>query len=126
MINLLVQGLMGVASDAIGGYVETKKAKAKQNGDKYEAMSEYDLKRAASDIVKATAQSYSQAVPLVRGLAKSPYGVMFAPFIRFKGEVVRIVVNTLRIGVKEIRDSNPVIFWRGVKRLECKEDENSD
>jgi hypothetical protein len=94
-----------------------KKAKAKQNGDKYEAMSEYDLKRAASDIVKATAQSYSQAVPLVRGLAKSPYGVMFAPFIRFKGEVVRIVVNTLRIGVKEIRDSNPVIFWRGVKRL---------
>ena len=94
-----------------------KKAKAKQNGDKYEAMSEYDLKRAASDIVKATAQSYSQAVPLVRGLAKSPYGIMFAPFIRFKGEVVRIVVNTLRVGVKEIRDSNPVIFWRGVKRL---------
>ena len=30
MINVLLQGLFGVASSAVEGYVETKKAKAKQ------------------------------------------------------------------------------------------------
>ena len=94
-----------------------KKARARKNGDIYENMSDYDLKRMAADKVKATAQSYSQAIPLIKGLAKSPYGVMFAPFLRFKGEVVRIVVNTLNLGIKEIRDSNPVIKTRGIKRL---------
>ena len=31
MLQMLIKPLLGVASDAIGGYIETKKAKAKQN-----------------------------------------------------------------------------------------------
>jgi len=37
MINILLQGLFGVASSAVEGYVETKKAKAKQKLVKIEA-----------------------------------------------------------------------------------------
>ena len=87
------------------------------SGDKYAEMKEYDLKRAAADKVKMTAQSYSQASPLVRGAARSTFGMIFAPFIRFKGEVVRIVVNTLRLSQNEIFDKNPVIRNRGLRRI---------
>jgi hypothetical protein len=50
MINLLVQGLMGVASDAIGGYVETKKAKAKQKLVQIEAETTIMEKQIAGEI----------------------------------------------------------------------------
>ena len=50
MINLLLQGLMGVASDAIGGYVETKKAKAKQKLVQIEAETTIMEKQIAGEI----------------------------------------------------------------------------
>ncbi len=50
MINLLVQGLMGVASDAIGGYVETKKAKAKQKLVQIEAETTIMEKQISGEI----------------------------------------------------------------------------
>ena len=40
MLQMLIKPLIGVASDAIGGYVETKKAKAKQKLVKIEAETE--------------------------------------------------------------------------------------
>ena len=40
MLQMLIKPLLGVASDAIGGYVETKKAKAKQKLVKIEAETE--------------------------------------------------------------------------------------
>ena len=40
MLQMLIKPLFGVASDAIGGYMETKKAKAKQKLVKIEAETE--------------------------------------------------------------------------------------
>ena len=98
-----------------------KKAKAdsiaKGRDDDYARMTENQLERAAADIVLDTAQSYSRSSPFVRGWVKSPVGVMFAPFVRFKTEVVRIGVNTIRRSIREIKDSNPVIRRRGLRRL---------
>lgn len=37
MIGMLIQGVMGIAGEAVGGYIETKKAKAKQKLVKIEA-----------------------------------------------------------------------------------------
>ena len=37
MLNVLLQGVLGVASSAVTGYIDTKKAKAKQKLVKIEA-----------------------------------------------------------------------------------------
>ena len=93
-----------------------QKAKKKGQG-KYANMTDYEIKREAADKVLSTAQSYSRASPLVRGWTNSSVGVMFAPFIRFKGEIVRISVNTIRLAVQEIKDPSTVIRLRGLRRL---------
>ena len=93
-----------------------QKAKKKGQG-KYANMTDYEIKREAADKVLSTAQSYSRASPLVRGWTNSSVGVMFAPFIRFKGEIVRISVNTIRLAVQEIKDPSTVIKLRGLRRL---------
>tara|TARA_R100000995_G_scaffold60832_1_gene30941 strand:- start:850 stop:4890 length:4041 start_codon:yes stop_codon:yes gene_type:complete len=80
-------------------------------------LSDTELEFLAAEKVKRTAQSYSEASPLVKGLASSPYGLMLAPFIRFKGELIRISVNSIKLIHKEINDTNPVIRKRGFKRL---------
>lgn len=80
-------------------------------------LSEYDLKRMAADKVKMTSQSMSQAPPLAQALTNSGFGMMFAPFIRFKMEVPRIVINTYKLGIAEARSDNSVIRSRGRKRL---------
>ena len=101
---------------------ELKKAKAYEvdnniEDGKYFRMSDEALENLAATKVKDTAQSYSQASPLVQGWSASPIGMMFSPFIRFKGELVRITVNTVSLIMDEIKDSNPVIKKRGYKRL---------
>jgi len=50
MINLLVQGLMGVAGDAVSGFIETKKAKAKQKLMQIEAETTLMEKQIAGEI----------------------------------------------------------------------------
>lgn len=50
MINVLLQGLFGVASNAVQGYVETKKAKAKQKLVKIEAETSIMEKQIAGEI----------------------------------------------------------------------------
>ena len=50
MINLLVQGLVGIAGDAISGFVETKKAKAKQKLVQIEAETTLMEKQIAGEI----------------------------------------------------------------------------
>jgi hypothetical protein len=54
---------------------------------------------------------------LIREITKSPLGVLFAPFIRFKAEVPRIVLNTYRTALSEIGSGNPVLRSRGIKRF---------
>jgi hypothetical protein len=50
MINLLVQGIMGIAGDAISGFVETKKAKAKQKLVQIQAETTIMEKQIAGEI----------------------------------------------------------------------------
>ena len=88
-----------------------------QKDRKYSLMSDMQKKQAAADIVSATAQSYSRAIPLVKKISGSGVGLVIAPFIRFTAEVPRIAVNTFTLARKEMKDSNPVIKSRGRRRM---------
>ena len=92
-------------------------ARANDPSGKLTGMSDYDLKRMAAVKVKMTAQSASQAPDFVKALNNSTFGLMFAPFIRFKAEVPRIVINTYKLGWEEVNSGNPVLVARGKKRL---------
>ena len=78
---------------------------------------EYQLKRLAAKKVKMTAQSHSEAPPFITGLSQSNFGMLFAPFIRFKAEVPRIVMNTYKLSFEEIRSGNAVLRRRGYSRF---------
>jgi hypothetical protein len=100
---------LGVLKEAVAKYPKSALAeKVKDNED--------ILKRMAADKVKRTAQSLSQAPPIISKLSKSSYGMLFAPFIRFKTEVPRIVFNTYDLAKEEIASDNPLIKARGKRR----------
>jgi hypothetical protein len=79
-------------------------------------LSENELKREAARKVLATAQSYSESPPIVQEAVKS-VGMFIAPFLRFKTEAPRIVINTYREAMAEIKSGNPVMVERGYKRF---------
>jgi hypothetical protein len=81
------------------------------------SASDSQLERMAADKVLATAQSSSQAPPLVQEVTKSGIGLLFAPFLRFKVEVPRIVLNTYKTAIAEMKSSNPVLKQRGITRF---------
>jgi hypothetical protein len=81
------------------------------------SASDSQLERMAADKVLATAQSSSQAPPLVQEVTKSGIGLLFAPFLRFKVEVPRIVLNTYKTAMAEMKSSNPVLKQRGITRF---------
>jgi hypothetical protein len=82
----------------------------------YSRLSEYEMKREAARKVLATAQSYSEAPPVVQEFVKGP-GVLVSPFARFKFEVPRIVWNTYKESVAEMKSGNSVMVARGAKRV---------
>tara|TARA_R110001592_G_scaffold155117_2_gene384670 strand:+ start:932 stop:13306 length:12375 start_codon:yes stop_codon:yes gene_type:complete len=77
------------------------------------AMSDTQIKRLAARKVVMTSQAYSQAPPAVAAFTKSGLGLLFAPFIRFKMEVPRIMINTFKLASEEIASGNPVLVRRG-------------
>jgi len=79
-------------------------------------LSENELKREAARKVLATAQSYSESPPIVQEAVKS-VGMFIAPFLRFKTEAPRIVINTYKEAMAEIKSGNPVMVERGYKRF---------
>ena len=81
------------------------------------AMSDTKIKRLAARKVVMTSQAYSQAPPAVAAFTKSGLGLVFAPFIRFKMEVPRIVINTFKLAKEEIDSGNPVLVRRGRLRM---------
>jgi hypothetical protein len=93
-----------------------KEARAVDTGTLASA-SDSQLERMAADKVLATAQSSSQAPPLVQEVTKSGIGLLFAPFLRFKVEVPRIVLNTYKTAMAEMKSSNPVLKQRGITRF---------
>ena len=92
-------------------------ASTAENQINYGDLSDEELMQMAADKVKKTAQSYDQAPPFVQKLQGTWFGVMFAPFIRFKLEVPRIMLNTVLLARKEMADTNPVIRKRGKNRM---------
>ena len=83
-------------------YLKKAQADAQQRGDtndKHHHMTEEELMREAARKVLMTAQSYSQAPPFVKGAIKSWYGLVFAPFLRFRLEVPRILINSVKLGL---------------------------
>lgn len=94
-----------------------KEAQKSSNTGSVANMSEYQLKRMAAQKILMTAQSASQAPPVVSEITKSGLGLMFAPFLRFKAEVPRIVINTYKLARKEMKDANPNIKRRGQMRF---------
>ena len=95
-----------------------RKAKeAAKEGDRIATMGNAQLEEEAARKVKMTAQSYSQAPPVVSAMQDSAMGVMFAPYFRFKLEVPRIMINTYKLGIEEVRSGNSALVWRGTKRL---------
>ena len=83
----------------------------------YANMSDLELKQEAAEIIGDTAQSYSRALPIIKKISGSGWGLVFAPFIRFTAEVPRIVVNTYKRGFRDIRSKNPVMRRRGYNRV---------
>ena len=86
------------------------------NDSYYSRLSDYEMKREAARKVLATAQSYSEAPPVVKEFVRGP-GVLVSPFLRFKIEVPRIIWNTYKEGVAEMKSGNPVMYARGAKRM---------
>jgi hypothetical protein len=124
-IKSLEETLMRLSSNIDGVYkiqyykhelAILKEAKDKYPDTKIGQLSEDELKRMAADKVKRTAQSLSQAPPIISKLSRSGYGTLFAPFIRFKTEVPRIVFNTYALAKEEINSGNPLIEARGKRR----------
>jgi hypothetical protein len=93
-----------------------KEARAVDTGS-MASMSDQQLERMAAEKVLATAQSSSQAPPIVREFTQSGLGLLFAPFVRFKVEVPRIILNTYKTAWAEMNSSNPVLKSRGIKRF---------
>ena len=96
-----------------------KDAKAADpEGGRIDSMSDMQLKREASRKVRATSQSSSETPKIIEALLnKSSFALWFAPFIRFKADVFRIMVNTPKIAMEEIRSGNSVLRKRGIQRM---------
>ena len=84
MINLLLQGLVGVAGDAVSGFIETKKAKAKQKLVKIEAETSLMEKQIKGEIdwdveaVKGSKESWKDEYLTI--LFSIPLLLCFLPF----------------------------------------------
>ncbi|MBV33337.1 MAG: hypothetical protein CMK36_07900 [Porticoccaceae bacterium] len=105
---------LGVLMEAREKYPDTRIFG--KGSKKFKDATDEQLKRTAADKVKRTAQSLSQAPPIISKLSKSSYGMLFAPFIRFKTEVPRIVFNTYELAKEEMASDNPLIKARGKRR----------
>jgi len=98
------------------GVLRKARAAAIKDGSSYANYSDTDLKQMAADKILMTAQSSSQAPPIVKNIASHGIGALVAPFIRFKAEVPRVALNTFKLAYQETQSDNPVIRRRGIQR----------
>jgi len=84
MINILLQGLLGVAGEAVTGFIDTKKAKAKQKLVKIEAETSIMEKQISGEIdwdveaVKGSKESWKDEYLTI--LFSIPLLLCFIPF----------------------------------------------
>ncbi len=87
-----------------------------RDGEGYN-LSDYDLKVKAAQSVRRTSQSYVDAYEAVK-YATGKYSFLLPPFIRFRMDILRILIEGLPKQIaEELRSNNKVIRGRGVKRL---------
>jgi len=82
-----------------------------------ESWTEERLKKAAAAKVLRTTQTHSQVFPVVTRFTKSGLGSLIAPFARFKAEVARVMIETIKLANEERASDNEVIRKRGNQRL---------
>ena len=92
-----------------------REAYAKELAD--ESMTDAQVEQEAAKKVLRTSQAYSEAPPLVRALQRSVWGSFFAPFVRFKADVIRVMYNTVKVALEERASGNAVLIKRGNQRL---------
>ena len=80
-------------------------------------LSDEALQVKAAHIVRGTSQSYVDAYEIVK-YATGKYSFLLPPFIRFRTDILRILLDGLPKQINsELRSDNPVIKSRGIKRL---------
>jgi hypothetical protein len=71
----------------------------------------------AADRTRKVMPMHSEQSQAVRALTGNPLSVFFAPFIRFKSEVLRVMFNTYKMALADIKSGNPVLAREGRKML---------
>jgi len=67
--------------------------------------------------VKLTFPTHSDQISFAKSFNKSPFAMVVLPFIRWKSEVLRTMINTVPLAMEEINSGNDVMKARGIKRL---------
>jgi hypothetical protein len=98
----------------INAYYQELASLRKSYGD---TKADAELEALAARKVKLTFPTHSQQLSAVKAFNKSPLGLAIIPFLRWKTEVVRTMINTPALIMEEIRSGNPNEVWRGTKRL---------
>lgn len=76
-----------------------------------------EAEQEAARRTKMVTPSKSEASQAVKGFAKNPLSALIAPFLFFKTEMVRTVVNTYRLAFEDLKSDNEVLKTHGAKRL---------
>jgi len=80
-------------------------------------MNKQDIKREAAEQVLQVTPSYDKTMPWVTETTKSGIGLMIAPFLRWKSEMVRTPIGTIQLAMDEINSGNAVLKRRGLQRM---------
>ena len=83
--------------------------------DKFgDTHSEAELEQRAAHKVKLTFPTHSQTLDITRAFNRSPLALLFLPFLRWKTEIVRTMINTPLLAASEMKNGE---FTRGLRRL---------
>ena len=98
----------------INAYYQELASLRKSYGD---TKSDAELEALAARKVKLTFPTHSQQFSAVKAFNRSPLGLAIIPFLRWKTEVVRTMINTPGLIKEEMQSGNANEIWRGTKRL---------
>jgi hypothetical protein len=70
----------------------------------------------AATKVKLTMPTHSQQLDIVRSFNRHPLALLAFPFARWKTEMLRTMVNTVKLSGREIASGNPRMIARGLRR----------
>ena len=80
-------------------------------------MPQLEAEQEAARITKMVTPGRTEVAQAVTGFSKHPVSALVAPFLRFKSEMFRTVVNTWVIGYQHLKSENPALRAHGMRRL---------